>query len=508
MAVAFSTGSSGYMRSDFMISDAAIPQRVEEAVQAEQNGSFSQVLSGTGGRTDVPKDTVSMVEKFTGDDGGVDMQELAQAVADGEVRLEDIPEELLTQELFTELTKLVKVPDDDSKDAPTMEAAQEAMQELAALFTQQQTVQPEVVSDKTEELSELAEVGAVQPRTEEVPEFEAAAQPEKQAETVQDIPTENKPVEVPQDTQQKADVPAEVTEQTAAAVKTAQPEQPQQSVQEQTKKTAEQPQQSAQEQTEKTAEQPRVTAPQAPQQENSTQQSGAQLSDQQGGQQFTGQEQSDIKSFTVRKFQEQPADAAEEAPVFTEHSQRGRVVSKSDELEMIRTSQDTSKPEDSAVQVQPQELASERPVVFTRADGVEIEVKPAEAASQVADRLIELSSDLREGETEYTVMLEPQDLGRITVRMTKTADGAVSVSIAAENSRTLRIIEENGAHIQDSLKQNGVQLESWQTVSESRQEMHAEDYQNSSKNPYRESEGQNKEDDSDDKSFAELIASM
>ncbi|MDY4589097.1 MAG: flagellar hook-length control protein FliK [Oscillospiraceae bacterium] len=493
MAVAFSTGSTGYMRSDFMISDAAIPQRVEEAVQAEQNGSFSQVLSGTGGKADVPKDTVSMVEKFTGEDGRVDMQQLALAVADGEVRLEDIPEELLTQELFTELTKLVKVPDDDSKDAPTKEAAQEAMQELAALFTQQQTVQPEVVSDKTGELSELAEVGAVQPQTEEVPEFEAAAQPVQQVETVQDIPTENKPVELTQDTQQTADVPAEVTEQTAAAVKTAQPEQPQQSVQEQTEKPTEQPQ---------------VTAPQAPQQENSTQQSGAQLSDQQGGQQFTGQEQSDIKSFTVRKPQEQPAETAEEAPVFTEQSQRSRVVSKSDELEMIRTSQDTSKTEDSAAQAQPQELVSERPVVFTRADGGEIEVKPAEVASQVADRLIERSSDLREGETEYTVMLEPQDLGRITVRMTKTADGAVSVSIAAENSRTLRIIEENGAHIQDSLKQNGVQLENWQTVSESRQEMHAEDYQNSSKNPYRESEGQNKEDDSDDKSFAELIASM
>lgn len=493
MAVAFSTGSTGYMRSDFMISDAAIPQRVEEAVQAEQNGSFSQVLSGTGGKADVPKDTVSMVEKFTGEDGRVDMQQLAQAVADGEVRLEDIPEELLTQELFTELTKLVKVPDDDSKDAPTKEAAQEAMQELAALFTQQQTVQPEVVSDKTEELSELAEVGAVQPQTEEVPEFEAAAQPVQQVETVQDIPTENKPVEVPQDTQQTADVPAEVTEQTDAAVKTVQPEQPQQSVQEQTEKPTEQPQ---------------VTAPQAPRQENSTQQDGAQLSDQQGGQQFTGQEQSDIKSFTVRKPQEQPAETAEEAPVFTEQSQRSRVVSKSDELEMIRTSQDTSKTEDSAAQAQPQELVSERPVVFTRADGGEIEVKPAEVAGQVADRLIERSSDLREGETEYTVMLEPQDLGRITVRMTKTADGAVSVSIAAENSRTLRIIEENGAHIQDSLKQNGVQLENWQTVSESRQEMHAEDYQNSSKNPYRESEGQKKEDDSDDKSFAELIASM
>ena len=147
-------------------------------------------------------------------------------------------------------------------------------------------------------------------------------------------------------------------------------------------------------------------------------------------------------------------------------------------------------------------------MVFARADGGEVQVKPAEVVKQVADRLIERASDLKEGETEYTVTLEPQDLGRITVRMTKTADGAVSVSIAAENSRTLRIIEENGAHIQDSLKQNGVQLENWQTVSESRQDMHAEDYQSSSRNPYQEREGNRQEDDSDDKSFAEIIASM
>ena len=193
--------------------------------------------------------------------------------------------------------------------------------------------------------------------------------------------------------------------------------------------------------------------------------------------------------------------------MFTEHStQRSRVVSKSDELEMIRGTADGTKSD--AAQVQPQTTQSEAPVVFTRADGTELEVRPAEVVKQVADRLIEKASDLKEGETEYTVTLEPQDLGKITVRMVKTADGAVSVSIAAENSRTLRIIEENGAHIQDSLKQNGVQLENWQTVSESQQEMHAEDYRGSSRNPYRESEGGKQEDDSGDKSFAELIASM
>ena len=189
-----------------------------------------------------------------------------------------------------------------------------------------------------------------------------------------------------------------------------------------------------------------------------------------------------------------------------EHTQRSRVVSKSDEFEMIRGNSDSTKAD--SVQTQPQTAQPEAPVVFASADSGEVQVKPAEVVKQVADRLIERASDLKEGETEYTVTLEPQDLGRITVRMTKTADGAVSVSIAAENSRTLRIIEENGAHIQDSLKQNGVQLENWQTVSESRQDMHAEDYQSSSRNPYQERESNKQEDDSDEKSFAEIIASM
>lgn len=48
MAVAFSTGGSGYTRSDFMISDAAIPARVEEAAKADQKEQFSKVLSGIG----------------------------------------------------------------------------------------------------------------------------------------------------------------------------------------------------------------------------------------------------------------------------------------------------------------------------------------------------------------------------------------------------------------------------------------------------------------------------
>lgn len=492
MAVAFSTGGSGYMRSDFMISDAAIPQRMEE-LSAEQSDRFSQVLSGFSGKNDVPRDASKTVERFTGSDGKVDMHALAKAVADGEVKLEDIPTELLTQELFTELTKLVEVPEKEDGE-PAREAAQEAMTELAALFTAQQTVQPEQVSDKSGEMTELS-----QPTVEAVQApVVTQAQPE-QPQTVQQAQPGQ--AAQPQESQDASEI------QTVQSFQTAQPGQP---VREQTAPKAQEPQP-----TEMTAaqpqEQPAVPTQETPQQDSS----GTELSGQTAAAQqpVSGEPQrSDVTEFTVRTAEPQAKQTEEsqtqqESPLFTEHStQRSRVVSKSDELEMIRGTADGTKSD--AVQVQPQTTQSEAPVVFTRADGTEFEVRPAEVVKQVADRLIEKASGLKEGETEYTVTLEPQDLGKITVRMVKTADGAVSVSIAAENSRTLRIIEENGAHIQDSLKQNGVQLENWQTVSESQQEMHAEDYRGSSRNPYRESEGGKQEDDSGDKSFAELIASM
>lgn len=481
MAVAFSTGGSGYTRSDFMISDAALPQRVEEAAQADQSDKFSQVLSGIGGKNDAPRDAAKVVEKFTESNGHVDVQKLAKAVADGEVKLEDIPEELLTQELFTELVQLVKVPEKEDGE-PTREAAQEAMAELAALFTAQQTVQPENVSDKSAELSELSQ-----------PAAEAVQAPG----VTQEQPAETQ-------TEAVAEVFPQVTAEEAQPVQTV--EQPK------SQKPAENAGQTAPVQTEAVSQQAvRAESESAPQQDGDS----AQLSGQpQEVKQPVAEEpvRSDITDFTVRTAEPKPqqtenAEPQQEAPVFTaEHTQRSRVVSKSDEFEMIRGNSDSTKAD--SVQTQPQTAQPEAPVVFASADSGEVQVKPAEVVKQVADRLIERASDLKEDETEYTVTLEPQDLGRITVRMTKTADGAVSVSIAAENSRTLRIIEENGAHIQDSLKQNGVQLENWQTVSESRQDMHAEDYQSSSRNPYQERESNKQEDDSDDKSFAEIIASM
>ena len=130
------------------------------------------------------------------------------------------------------------------------------------------------------------------------------------------------------------------------------------------------------------------------------------------------------------------------------------------------------------------------------------------ALKQVADNIIQQATSTNEvGETEYSVTLDPEDLGSITIRMTKTADGTFNVSITAENARTQRIIDESGLAIQNSLRQSGIELESWQTVNESEQQERAEDYNGSSKNPYHQQE-QQETDDAEDTSFAELISAM
>ena len=93
--------------------------------------------------------------------------------------------------------------------------------------------------------------------------------------------------------------------------------------------------------------------------------------------------------------------------------------------------------------------------------------------------------------------------------MTKTADGAVSVSIAAENSKTMKIIEDNGSLYRTRSDRTAFSLRtgrpSANPVEERRQ---AQDYQGSSKNPYRENENHRQDDDRDGESFAEIIASM
>lgn len=517
MAVAFSTGGSGYTRSDFMISDAAIPARVEEAAKADQKEQFSKVLSGIGSSRNASntsgagsannavseKETPARYEKFemlrselTKSDGSLDLRKVVAAIADGKLTFADIPQEYITKALLAELINTVENVDStkSDKDGDSEQindpAVQQVMTELAAMMNQ--TAIPDDISDLSDEISALTikitgadEVQAVQQNVQEqavqTVQNQAAEQAEATGEAVE--------FTVKPETEQKPQAQAK-------PVQEVQPEAKQAAVQ-----TAENS--GAQSEAQTDAGQ----SGQSGQQDGAAQVQTAQAGQTEQAPQEDVKFRSDVRSVEVRTAEKpQEAPQQEQTQVFADHTaQRSRVVFKSDELEAIKSGGEKT---GDAAQAQPQGIPAESPVVFTRQDGAEITVKPSEVAQQVSGKITERAADLKEGDVEYSITLDPEDLGRITVRMTKTADGAVSVSIAAENSKTMKIIEDNGSAIQDTLRQNGVQLENWQTVSESRQEPQAQDYQGSSKNPYRENENHRQDDDRDGESFAEIIASM
>lgn len=522
MAVAFSTGGSGYTRSDFMISDAAIPARVEEAAKADQKEQFSKVLSGIGSSRNASnasntsgagsannavskKETPARYEKFemlrselTKSDGSLDLRKVVAAIADGKLTFADIPQEYITKALLAELINTVENVDNakSDKDGDSEHnndpAVQQVMTELAAMMNQ--TAIPDDISDLSDEIYALTikitgadEVQAVQQNVQEqavqTVQTQAAEQTQATGEAVE--------FTVKLETEQKSQAEAK-------PVQEVQPEAKQAAVTEAAVQTAENTGAQSEAQTD---------AGQSGQQDGAAQVQTAQAGQTEQAPQEDVKFRSDVRSVEVRTAEKpQEAPQQEQTQVFADHTaQRSRVVFKSDELEAIKSGGEKT---DDAAQVQPQGIPAESPVIFTRQDGAEVTVKPSEVAQQVSGKITERAADLKEGDVEYSITLDPEDLGRITVRMTKTADGAVSVSIAAENSKTMKIIEDNGSAIQNTLRQNGVQLENWQTVSESRQEPQAQDYQGSSKNPYRESENHRQDDDRDGESFAEIIASM
>lgn len=544
MAVAFSTGGSGYTRSDFMISDAAIPARVEEAAKADQKEQFSKVLSGIGSFRNASnasnasntsgagsannaisgsdaasekmaqnnavseKETPASYEKFemlrselTKSDGSLDLRKVVAAIADGKLTFADIPQEYITKALLAELINTVENVDNakSDKDGDSEHnndpAVQQVMTELAAMMNQ--TAIPDDISDLSDEIYALTikitgadEVQAVQQNVQEqavqTVQTQAAEQTQATGEAVE--------FTVKLETEQKSQAEAK-------PVQEVQPEAKQAAVTEAAVQTAENT--GAQSEAQTDAGQ----SGQSGQQDGAAQVQTAQAGQTEQAPQEDVKFRSDVRSVEVRTAEKpQEAPQQEQTQVFADHTaQRSRVVFKSDELEAIKSGGEKT---GDAAQAQPQGIPAESPVVFTRQDGAEITVKPSEVAQQVSGKITERAADLKEGAVEYSITLDPEDLGRITVRMTKTADGAVSVSIAAENSKTMKIIEDNGSAIQDTLRQNGVQLENWQTVSESRQEPQAQDYQGSSKNPYRENKNHRQDDDRDGESFAEIIASM
>ncbi len=215
-----------------------------------------------------------------------------------------------------------------------------------------------------------------------------------------------------------------------------------------------------------------------------------------------------IEKISVKEASVSQSESREEIPQ-SNSSEQPRVQNASEELQMLKNAKLGKKDGETDTNSLASQMSDDRAVILTRADGTEIEVKPTEIIDQTA-KLIERAVQETKEQSEYSLVLNPEELGRITVKLVKAADGAVSVTIAAENAHTQRVLEQHSELMQNNLRNSGINLEEWQTVSESRQETYAQDYNGSSKNPYfrRDTNPQQTDDENGGATFADIIAAM
>lgn len=546
--------NAGFMRSDYMISDAALPIRMEELEQSEQ---FSKILGELGGALEQGHESKAPdVQPTAQQDFSVAEQQsapvvydkaevkaLAKAVVRGEVKLDEIPEELVSDILLQTIaamtaeaphTEVAEPETDFAEVAPIITEPPQPDSEQESALVSAQAQQETVPEAKEKPEAEVKIEVKTEVKAEQRVEVKAETKTEVKVEAEAEVRIENEPKT---EAENKAEPEAEQAEKQSdshnevisANVAYAVNEAAQTNASEHTQRPTDKPEAPKTEPIKAAAVQTETAEPQqmvnrtasSSQQDSGTQQSGTQsaaartadISQPIKTNDDFGEELNQLKraitDYSVKDLEPKKQDYDVRQLTVADGSAKSRVVSKSDELMLLKNS---AKPAaDAEVTEQPigiERSAEQLPIVFARADGTEIEVQPEEVVHQVAEDIITQAPAAEEGGTEYSVTLNPEDLGSITVKLTKAVDGSLSVSIMADNAKTQRIIEQNGAAIQQELKSNGIELAEWQTVGESQHENRAEDYNGSSKNPYYRGEDNSDSGDDEDNSFAELISAM
>ena len=519
--------NSGFMRSDYMISDAALPLRMEELEieQLDSEARFSDILGEIGNAPaekaeitvtedagKAPETIAAEVIKAEPENdtpalNDSELKSLARSVVQGKIKLDEIPEEYVTDVLLMVIAMMMlgvsedEIPVSELTSNGTAEPVQVDIRTAEDILGKVRENNTDI-TELLQIVSETAGVEIPEDMKQELGREIAKITPAEELSTAQtQVPVVNNVVTA--DEMAQAEISPTAVEAVTAETAADAPVQEQQNI----------PAQAAEQAV--PAEQTKLT------------------------EEFE-QLRRLITEYTVKKSEpEQPAQQSYTAQAMgTENTAKSRVVSKSEELELLKTAVKPAEPELNVpvegkqeaqpqmnngshsetengadtqqlpMEQMPQSMAADIPVVFVRDDGTQVEVRPTEIVKQITESIVEQTTT-SDGDTEYSVTLTPEDLGSITVKLTKTVDGAMTVSITAENARTQRLIEQHGAAIQENLKQSGIELENWQTVNQSEQQYRAQDYNGSSGNPYyRDDSEEQNDDDADDTSFAELISAM
>lgn len=555
MAVAFNSSSS--YRADFMAAEATASQRVKNT-QVKQDNDFSRLLdnrsqsekkpvgsvnsSGTVNENPTQTEQSSVATEFADSKQMVsytdskevkaeldrvcevpdkeaividtseeipedslieipdDVMELAKAIVSGEVDIKDVPAEKITIELLMAIAvvKKLEIPEEDEEEqeVPLETGMQLAAQESASFIDQIMLLIDGILSADSEDDQKVL-VEAIRSEFPQVAEVLANA--EKMPVSADKVSFEI-PAELIEVTDNDVEIPAEVLTQAAykaaddvageavtAEVKTAETVKPQNNVH-----TTD----SAKAETDTNGEV--IVRKVNPSEERNE---FAQQGNSEQGSAFGNRT-------TVTKEISEELEMLRNAKSGKVKTEAFEVVESTETTESTETLNARTNSDNTAAVRTANPLMADSPIMLAGKDGVMVEVRPSEIVAQVTN-LVEQAVTASDEATEYSMVLNPEEMGKITVKLIKAADGSVSVTIVAENASTQRLLEQNGELMQSSLRSNGVQLQSWQTVNEAHQETMQREYEGSSKNPYYREENENNGDEQpDDVSFADIIAAM
>ncbi len=82
---------------------------------------------------------------------------------------------------------------------------------------------------------------------------------------------------------------------------------------------------------------------------------------------------------------------------------------------------------------------------------------PTPASDQVA---VKIASAVRQGVDRISIQLEPQDLGRVDVKLEVSADGRVSATVSADRQDTLDLLQRDHRALERALQQAGLKTDS------------------------------------------------
>lgn len=85
---------------------------------------------------------------------------------------------------------------------------------------------------------------------------------------------------------------------------------------------------------------------------------------------------------------------------------------------------------------------------------------PTPARAQILEQVVvQVKQAAQDGVSQIRIQLHPEDLGKVDVQLTTTADGKTSVSIASDNRNTLAMLQNEARSLQDALRDIGLKTD-------------------------------------------------